>query len=239
MPVKVGCCGFPVRRDLYFRHFPCVEVQQTFYQPPEERTLRKWRQEAPEGFEFTVKAWQLITHEPRSPTYRRLRIRLSEGELGQCGGFRPTEKVLWAWEVTKASALLLGARIVVFQTPPSFRPEAEAIANLRAFFSSIDREGLLLGWEPRGWPSDVVAGLCRELDLIHVVDPFKGEATWGSLRYWRLHGVASYKYRYSEEELLALRDRIRGDRPHYVMFNNTDMFEDAKRFLELLGKDGP
>jgi len=50
-----------------------VEVQQTFYQIPRIATGKRWREEAPPDFEFTMKAWQLITHEPSSPTYRRLR----------------------------------------------------------------------------------------------------------------------------------------------------------------------
>lgn len=233
----MGCCGFPVARKAYYEHFQCVEVQQTFYQPPEERTLKRWREEAPEGFEFTLKAWQLITHEPRSPTYRRLRLRLPERELEACGGFKPSDRVFWAWEVTKTSALILEAKIVIFQTPLSFRPVEEAVANLRAFFSSIERGPLLLGWEPRGWPPALVGDLCRELDLLHVVDPFKEEATWGGIRYWRLHGRDGYRYRYSDEELLVLAARLEEDKDHYVFFNNTQMFEDARRFLDLLGKD--
>jgi len=31
MAVKVGCCGFPVKRTEYYRRFPLVEIQQTFY----------------------------------------------------------------------------------------------------------------------------------------------------------------------------------------------------------------
>ena len=57
----------------YFETFPLVEVQQTFYEPPAPRTLLRWREQAPDSFEFTMKAWQLITHrvrflwEPRGP----------------------------------------------------------------------------------------------------------------------------------------------------------------------------
>jgi uncharacterized protein YecE (DUF72 family) len=50
-----------------------VEVQQTFYEPPADTTIRRWRARAPAAFEFTLKAWQLITHEPSSPTFRRLK----------------------------------------------------------------------------------------------------------------------------------------------------------------------
>lgn len=46
----------------YFERFSIVEVQQTFYEPPARSTLLRWRESAPQGFEFTLKAWQLITH---------------------------------------------------------------------------------------------------------------------------------------------------------------------------------
>ncbi len=191
--------------------------------------------EAPEGFEFTVKAWQLITHEPKSPTYRRLKLKIPEDRKDRYGAFKPTEEVFEAWEVTRLSAQALGARIIIFQTPLSFKPTEDALENVRAFFGSIRREGFILGWEPRGWPREVVRSICEELDLVHVVDPFSDEATWGRVVYWRLHGRGGYNYRYSQQELEALRERIAGDRPHYVMFNNTNMFEDAQRFLDLLG----
>ena len=66
MGVCVGCCGFPMGRKAYFQRFSLVEVQQTFCKPPRLETLARWHQEAPEGFEFILKAWQLITHEPSS-----------------------------------------------------------------------------------------------------------------------------------------------------------------------------
>ncbi len=75
---------------------PVVEVQQTFYQPPLPRTLGKWRREAPQDFEFTSQARQLMTHESVSPTYRRLREKLSEQqkreELGLVRGVDPFQQ---------------------------------------------------------------------------------------------------------------------------------------------------
>jgi uncharacterized protein YecE (DUF72 family) len=61
--MKTGCCGFPKARKVYYDSFKVVEVQQTFYQPPALKTIEKWRAQAPGDFEFTLKAWQLITHE--------------------------------------------------------------------------------------------------------------------------------------------------------------------------------
>ncbi|MET1127893.1 MAG: DUF72 domain-containing protein, partial [Thermoproteota archaeon] len=66
--VLSGCCGFPLSRKRYFERFNVVEVQQTFYDPPSADTLRRWREEAPKGFVFTVKAWQAVTHPSSSPT---------------------------------------------------------------------------------------------------------------------------------------------------------------------------
>ena len=34
-----------------------VEIQKTFYQPPQEKTEEKWRNQAPSDFEFTLRAW--------------------------------------------------------------------------------------------------------------------------------------------------------------------------------------
>src|SRR5918911_1825689 len=97
-PVRIGCCGFRSSRESYYASLTAVEVQNTFYQPPQLLTLRRWRGEAPGGFEFTIKAWQLITHESRSPTFKRLKRGLSEGEKEEAGAFRPTPIVRQAWE---------------------------------------------------------------------------------------------------------------------------------------------
>jgi uncharacterized protein YecE (DUF72 family) len=68
--LRVGCCGFPQPLVRYAQSFSVVEVQQTFYQPPLLRTLARWRASVPQEFKFTLKAWQLITHEATSPTGR-------------------------------------------------------------------------------------------------------------------------------------------------------------------------
>ena len=85
--VKVGCCGFRSSQSSYYRLLPAVEVQHSFYQPPKVATLEKWRREAPVNFEFTLKAWQLITHRATSPTYNRLQRQLTEEEKGEAASF--------------------------------------------------------------------------------------------------------------------------------------------------------
>ena len=69
----IGCCGWAGSQTQYFSQFHAVEIQSTFYDPPASKVATRWRATAPSDFEFCIKAWQLITHSPSSPTYRRLR----------------------------------------------------------------------------------------------------------------------------------------------------------------------
>jgi uncharacterized protein YecE (DUF72 family) len=232
MILKIGCCGFPRARKDYFSHFPVVEVQQTFYQPPRTATLDRWREQAPPDFEFTLKAWQVVTHPSTSPTYRRLRAPLERPE--EAGFFRPTETVLAGYARTREAARLLTARIVLFQCPASFTPSREHIRDMRAFFRRVPRDGLVFAWEPRGdWDDEQVRDLCAELDLVHCVDPFAGKPVTGRLAYFRLHGIGGYRHRHSDQELRSLLDTCAPFEEAYCLFNNMSMWEDAKRLKAL------
>ncbi len=233
--VRVGCCGFPKERRQYFSVFNLVEVQQTFYRPPVVETALKWRQEAPADFEFTVKAWQLITHPPSSPTYRRLGWKVSPEEVQQYGFFRPTPEVLRAWKKTKEIALVLGARVVVFQTPASFVDSVQNIENMRLFFKKLGQEGFLFVWEPRGnWSDKSVSSLCQELRLTHCVDPLERLPLCGELKYFRLHGGSNYRHKYTDKELCRLSGLVDTEAEAYILFNNIEMYDDALRFKNLL-----
>lgn len=235
MRITVGCCGFPVARQLYYRLFRVVEVQQTFYQPPQLSTVTRWRTEAPEGFEFVVKAWQLITHRPSSPTYRRLKEPIAANRRDAYGNFQLSAEVKNAWARTLEIAQTLQARIVLFQCPASFTCSKENVDNLRAFMREVAREGLTFAWEPRGgWPAELIGELCRELDLIHVVDPFQTKSVHGRPAYFRLHGIAGAGYRYSHADFAQLAQTLHQAGEAYCLFNNVAMYDDARRFLEFL-----
>ena len=230
--IKTGCCGFGKSHAEYFRALPLLEVQKTFYQPPRTSTADRWRAEAPKNFEFTVKAWQLMTHEATSPTYRRMRRKLSVGESRKAGGFRWNDLTRQAWEVTVDIARRLRADKIVFQTPASFHDTEANRDRLRTFFSEIERDGLICIWEPRGWGEQDAGDLCADLGLVHCVDPFKDTSRTLGMRYYRLHGLSGYYHNYTAPEFRDLLQCCHENADNYVLFNNVSMFDDACRFRD-------
>ncbi len=237
--VRTGTCGFGISKVEYAKLFPCVEVQHTFYQPPQIPTLERWREATPEGFEFTLKAWQLITHEAKSPTYRRLKKKLSESEKREVGYFKPTPLVKEAWKVTLACAEALKARTILFQCPVSFRQTRENTSNLEKFFSTINRGAFNFCWEPRGdWEGEIIESICHAFKLWHVVDPFSRKTVTPNNCYFRLHGKTGWRYQYDETELEELAAMLPKAGSSYVFFNNIAMTKDALRFQELIHVQG-
>lgn len=228
----------------YFQEFKLVEIQQTFYKPPRIQTVEKWRIMAPEYFEFTVKCWQLITHSPSSPTYRKAGIKISNEHLERYGNFRPTEEVFQAWDTVRDICEVLNTKICLIQCPASFRPTKENIENMYAFFSAINRADITIAWEPRGksWTEEKVHRICDELDLIHVVDPFaqRPATLVGSTAYLRLHGAPPgkkmYSYQYTDTDLRFLLKELNTYEVNqvYVLFNNISKAYDAKRLLAMV-----
>ncbi len=234
MKTKIGTCGFRLNKIEYAKLFSCVEIQQTFYQPPQIKTLERWREEMPNDFEFALKAWQIITHEAKSPTYRRLKRQLTETEKEESGAFKPTTIVREAWETTLDCARALKAKTVLFQCPASFKPYAENIENLEKFFSDIKRGKLNLAWEPRGdWNEKLVKDLCEKYDLWHAVDPFQKITVTPERCYFRLHGNTGWRYKYEDDELEDLVSLLPKNKRAYVFFNNIYMTEDALKFRKI------
>jgi len=223
--IKVGCCGYPVSRHEYGETFRLVEVDRTFYKYPRLSTVVRWREEAPEDFECTVKAHQEISH----------------------GHRMMLEHAREPFERMKEICRLLNSRILLIQSPASFRPDS--LEEAVRFFEGIDRDGMTLVWETRGplWETAEVRArlgtVLERLDIPHVTDPFKVMPVQaGPLAYFRLHGLGErmYYYQYTDEELSELCNLIMPlhapNRGIYVLFNNLSMFEDARRFLSFISR---
>ncbi len=56
--------------SFYAREFPTCELNFTFYRIPNPHTLARMADKVPDGFLFSVKAFQGITHERENPEPR-------------------------------------------------------------------------------------------------------------------------------------------------------------------------
>ncbi|MEM2815641.1 MAG: DUF72 domain-containing protein [Candidatus Bathyarchaeia archaeon] len=219
--IKVGCCGFPTSRKHYFDNYGLVELNSTFYEYPKMETVEKWRKNAPENFEFTVKAHQDISH--------KLKMKLNDS-------------CLQAFERMKQICKILNSKVLLIQTPGSFRPDG--LEDAEKFFINVNRGDLILAWETRGtewWKPEVYDRLHKvlsKLEVVHVTDPLVAmPAFTGRIAYFRLHGLGKelYHYQYSDEELKRLWELIKplheAGKEVYLLFNNLSMFEDGMRFM--------
>jgi len=224
--IKVGCCGFPISMKKYSENFSLVELNSTFYQYPRMETVEGWREKAPENFDFTVKAHQDISHKAK---------------------MKVEEASLQAFERMKQICKTLNSKIMLIQTPGSFRQDR--LGEAEKFFREVNREGLVLVWETRGpaWETNEaykrLGQVLEKLDVTHVTDPFRVMPAYtGKIAYFRLHGLGEqmYYYQYSNMELEKLEELItpyeKEGKDVYVLFNNLSMFEDGVRFMEYLAK---
>jgi uncharacterized protein YecE (DUF72 family) len=236
---RVGLCGFTMAMEDYARHFPVVEIQHTFYDPPDANVMRRWLGVTPASLEYTIKVWQLVTHAITSPTYRRMKRR--PDPASEPGFFRESSAVEEGWQRSLRCAEILSATAMLFQSPASFTPTPENVERMRRFFERIERPRARLLWEPRGpaWVRKraLAVALCRDLQLVHVIDPFVTEPEPGTPVYWRLHGISGPRHAYSDAELRQLQAmlaRVDSDAPTYVMFNNLPRVANARAFMRLI-----
>jgi uncharacterized protein YecE (DUF72 family) len=228
---------------MHYSNLDVLEVQQTFYDPRDLSLFSKWRSEAPQSFIFTVKAWMLVSHEPG-----RLWSRLKgpvPGDRSGYGGLRLTKENLWAWEETLKAVEILGAPIIVVQTPPSFGYSEANLDTVIKFFASIERRGRLIVWEPRGSWWDNARALefvAREAGVLVGGDLLRGRLPpeGQDVVYARLHGLGgdevNYGYKYTDEDLRRLVDVLESLKPReaYILFNNVYSYDDALRFKAMI-----
>ncbi len=246
MKVYVGCCGTPGGLKRYSEEFKVTEINSTFYRIPKTETVQRWRQTVPDNFIFTVKCHQAITHPITSPTWKRSGIKDFKELKDKVGFLNPTQEVLEYWRRTVEVCKILKSPLCVIQLPVSFKENEKNIGNIKKFFSKIEREGLDIALELRGWSRETFRQVCEEFDLISCVDPLREEPLHFSKRkigYYRLHGSyegdrINYRYKYTIEDFNNLKSMIEKYDCNivYVMFNNVYMREDARKFMELLSR---
>lgn len=212
------------RLDFYVTHFPCVEINSTYYRIPNPAVMARIEQKTPAGFEFTVKANGAMTHRgSRDPSVYR--------EFLEC------------LEPIRRSDKLRG---LVFQFPWAFRNGAEQRRHLSFIRSALPDLPIWIEFRHDSWDRPEVYRFLQDLRVGFIaVDepalpglfPPVAEVT-SETAYIRFHGrnAASwwgkdghdrYDWDYSRKELGEWVDRIRQmaarARKTYVFFNNCYM----------------
>lgn len=214
--ITVGCAGFAVPATRYFKEYDFVEIQETHRAVPGPGSIRRWRREAPSGFEFALVG-------PR--------------ELGQ-ESFKSGALVPSAMDILNDVAGKLESRMAIFLAPPDFAPSRGNKASLKEFIAAIkehfDTVVFDLGsqWEP-----GEADALAADTGSIAARDPLQHGASEREVAYYRLPGPAGHKSRYEDPAIERLAEIARAaehERAHYV-FTNVDMFADGKRFKKAMG----
>jgi uncharacterized protein YecE (DUF72 family) len=145
-----------------------VEIDATFYRPPDPTTLARWYRAVPSGYRFALKAPREITHE------RRL--------AGIAGAVRTFH--LAAAELEEK----LGP--ILFQLPPTLEKDVSLLRDLLALVPRGGRTAV--EFRHPSWRDDVVLAALRDAGVaVCTVDALRGEtrlvptARFGYLRLGR------------------------------------------------------
>ena len=184
--------------SYYASRFPTVEINNTFYRLPKESVLADWASQVPDGFSFTIKASQRITH------FARLKP-------------ESAELVSYLVKATSVMGDRLGA--ILFQLPPNMKKD---IDRLRDFVSRLPRgRRFAIEFRHESWFEDDTVAALRDHDVAMVgieqedfTSPVHATASWG---YLRLH-----RFDYSPAMLAdwATRMRAQGWNDAYVFFKH-------------------
>lgn len=219
--IRIGCSGWnykhwrglfypegmPQRRwfEHYAATFDTVEINNSFYRLPSGDTFAKWREQAPPGFCYAVKANRFLTQAKK---------------LKDCE--EPIERMM-------SAVRCLGDRLgpILYQLPPRFRINME---RLESFLQLVPKDVVnVFEFREKSWLTDEVLALLDRYDASFCVHGMPGSATprWvsGKIAYLRFHGGEGKNWgRYSDEGLLGWSDWIveqaNSGRDVWAFFNN-------------------
>jgi uncharacterized protein YecE (DUF72 family) len=219
--IRIGCSGWIYRhwrglfypeklaQRLWFAHyadtFQTVELNTSFYHLPKAETFAKWRDQAPPGFRYAVKAPRFITHMKK---------------LKECD--EPVAEFV-------SRARNLGPTIgpILYQLPPRWAYNRERIES---FIDLLPRDLThVFEFREKSWLNAELLDLLEARGVSFCAHDMPGLRTerWaaGPIAYVRFHGgVGKYWGRYPDESLLGWADWMVGQaqagRDVWCYFNN-------------------
>ena len=198
--------------EYYSQFFNTVELNSSFYRPPNPGYVYNWVKCTPPDFRFAVKLWQKFTHPKmyEQATGEEAVISQADVELFE----RSLEPLV---KTGKLGALLA-------QFPPSFKNDGNGRQILEAVARTFGRYPLAVELRHRSWSDDEsTAGFLRGNNIAWVqIDEPKFKTSVAAevplttgMAYFRFHGrnakdwwtgdsETRYRYLYSPEEIEEL-----------------------------------
>jgi len=218
--------------EYYSQFFNTVEINSSFYRPPNPGYVYNWAKRVPEGFLFTVKLWQKFTHPKmyKEATGEEAVISSRDVDL-----FNHSIEPLIKYK--KLGALLA-------QFPPSFKNDGYGKQILSAVIRTFGQYRLAVELRHRSWSDDEnTARLLTGNNVAWVqIDEPKFQTSVASevpltsdWAYFRFHGrnkemwwkgdsETRYKYLYSADEIDELSGKVRSAADQttllFAFFNN-------------------
>jgi len=218
--------------EYYSQFFNTVELNSSFYRPPDPGYVYNWVKHVPKDFLFAVKLWQKFTH-PKM--YQAATGEAAVIEQGDVDLFKKCLEPM-------AKAGKLGALLAQF--PPSFKNDAYGKQILGAIANAFGEYRIAVEMRHRSWSDDAgTAALLKENNLAWAqIDEPKFSTSvaletpvTGDFAYFRFHGrnakdwwtgdaETRYRYLYNEEEIAGLAERVKAAAAKapllFAFFNN-------------------
>jgi uncharacterized protein YecE (DUF72 family) len=218
--------------EFYSQFFNTVEVNSSFYRPPNPGFAENWAKRTPKDFLFTVKLWQKFTHP-----------KMYKEATGEEAAISQKDVDLFKQSIDPlANSGKLGALLAQF--PPSFKNDKYGQQILLAVIRTFGQYRLSVELRHRSWSDDMdFPQLLRDNNVswVHIDEPkFQSSAAsevpqTADIAYFRFHGrnkemwwqgdnETRYKYLYSQDEINELAEEVeaasREAQYTFALFNN-------------------
>jgi uncharacterized protein YecE (DUF72 family) len=218
--------------EYYSQFFNTVEINSSFYRPPDPGFVYNWARRVPRGFLFAVKLWQKFTHPKMYKEATGEEAVVAQSDVDR---FKKCLEPLM--RAGKLGALLA-------QFPPSFKNDGYSQQILGAVAKAFGEYKLAVELRHRSWSDDEnTAGFLRQNKLAWVqIDEPKFSTSIATevpltaeMAYFRFHGrnakdwwtgnsETRYRYLYSAEEIDRLAEKVKeaGEKTRllFAFFNN-------------------
>jgi len=218
--------------EYYGQFFNTVEINSSFYRPPDPGYVYNWVRRVPAGFLFAVKLWQKFTHPKMYKEATGEDAAISRQDVDMFS--RCLEPL--------ARSGKLGALLAQF--PPSFKKDDSGRQILGAVANAFGQYPLTVELRHRSWSDDAgTAELLRESNIawVQIDEPKFGSSVaaevpvTADIAYFRFHGrnakewwtgdsETRYRYLYSADEINELAERVKAAageaRTLFAFFNN-------------------